>query len=386
MKEKINIYTLSKKFEEKFNKKGRRFFAPSRINLIGEHIDYNGGKVLPCSIDIGTYAVCEKNDSDMLRLFSVNMNSGIDIPLDSLDYNPSYSWGNYIGGMAKYIKESGYNVGGLDIYYWGNIPNGAGLSSSASLEMLTGKIIDNLYNNGKIPPIEIVKIGQKVENEHLGLNTGIMDQFAINMGRENTLMLIDTYTLDFEYIDFDLEDNYLVILNTNQRRSLVDSKYNERHEECQKALKILQQYIDVDNLCQIDNLEYLNKIEDETLKKRARHVITENKRVSEMIKAVKGKDFDKMGRLLYESHQSLKEDYDVTGIHLDTIVEAAKKSKYTVGARMTGAGFAGCAIAIVKKDGIEEFNKDVNDYYMEKIGIAPDIIFSNVSGGTAEIA
>lgn len=381
----VDLKSLSEKFEKRFKKKGRIFFAPSRINLIGEHIDYNGGKVMPCAIDIGTYLVASTNDENVLNLFSMNLDIAVKISLDDLSYKDENSWGNYVSGMVKYIREAGYEAKGLDILVEGNIPYGAGLSSSASLEMLIGKTINTFFNDSKIPPIDMVKFGQKVENLHLGLNSGIMDQFAINLGKENSFILIDTNSLEYEYVNIDMSGKKIVILNTNKSRSLQDSKYNERFQECKDALKIMKEYMDINNLCEIEDVKDLEYIKDEIIRRRATHVVEENLRVKEMIDAINKKDCEKMGEILNRSHKSLKENYEVTGLYLDSIVEGALESKYTLGARMTGAGFAGCAIALVEDEGIEEFQETVKKYYKEKTGLDAGIIFAGISGSPKEV-
>lgn len=382
------IDDISSYFTKKFGEDGKSFFAPSRINIIGEHIDYNGGKVLPCAIEIGTYAMAKKNELGKIRGYSLNFDKGGEIDLDNLDYNKSLGWLNYIGGMAKGIKESGYNFSGFDIVIKGNIPTGSGLSSSASLEILIGHVINKLFKL-KISGKDMSLLGMKTENDHLGLKTGIMDQFAISMGKKDSAILLDTSNLEYSYIDIDLKDNMLVILNTNKPRALVESKYNERRAETQKALSILRDYIKLENICQLSEMEnwedLLLNIEEPTIYKRARHAVEENIRVNEMVKAMKAEDFVKMGQLLNESHQSLKNFYEVTGKELDTIVEAARQVEGCFGARMTGAGFSGCAIALVKKSSLDELKEKVKKYYKEKTRLEAEIIISKIVDGPREL-
>lgn len=382
------IERIEEKFVEKFGEKGRLFFAPSRINIIGEHIDYNGGKVLPCAIEIGTFAMVKKNDGNKLRLYSINEEFGGEISLDDLDFDESLKWMNYPSGMAKIIMDSKKKLGGVDAVVYGNIPTGSGLSSSASLEMLFGEIYNVLFDLD-ISRVNMSILGMKTENQHLGLQTGIMDQFAISLGKENSAILLDTATLEYEYVDVDLGDNILVILNTKKPRALVESKYNERRAETQKGLEIIQQYDDIEDLAKLDGhpkeKELISKIEDEVIRKRVLHVVEENKRVNEMIDAMKKRDFPKMGKILDASHESLKNLYEVTGLELDSIVEGARKCPRTLGARMTGAGFSGCAIALVNKDCINEFSDIVLKYYKEKTGIDGEIIISDIAGGPREI-
>lgn len=386
--EKIILANIEKIFKEKFSKESRKFFAPSRINIIGEHVDYNGGKVLPCAIEIGTYACAEKNSSNKIRTYSVNLDSYGELDLENLSYDRGLGWLNYIGGMAKFIKEAGYDFGGFDLVIEGNIPTGSGLSSSASLEVLVGFVINKFYDLD-ISNVDLAKLGMKTENEYLGLHTGIMDQFAIAMGRKGSAILLDTNSLDYSYIDVDLKDLEILILNTKKPRSLIESKYNERRQETQKGLYILKDYVDIDNLCQLDEKpnweDLLLHIEDKTLYKRARHCVEENIRVKEMIKAMEAENFEKMGRLLNESHKSLRDFYEVTGRELDAITAGARQVDGCLGARMTGAGFAGCAIALVEKDAIADFSKKVKAYYKEATGIDAEIFSSNIGPGPREI-
>lgn len=382
------IKTIEERFIETYGEKGRLFFAPSRINIIGEHIDYNGGKVLPCAIEIGTFAMVKKNSEKKLRLYSINEEFGGEVDLDNLNFDKNLKWMNYVAGMAKVIQDTGRNVGGIDAVVYGNIPTGSGLSSSASLEMLFGEIFNVLFDLG-ISREDMSILGMKTENEHFGLQSGIMDQFAISLGKENSAILLDTSTLDYEYIDVDLGDYILVILNTNKPRELVESKYNERRSETQKGLEIIQGYVDIENLAQLDGhpqeKELISKIEDETIRKRVIHVVEENRRVTDMINAMEERNFKKMGELLNQSHESLKELYEVTGLELDSIVEGARLCPSTLGARMTGAGFSGCAIALVDKACIEDLNDIVLNYYKEKTGIDGELIISDIAGGPREI-
>ncbi|MFB0971843.1 MAG: galactokinase [Tissierellia bacterium] len=382
------INVIEEKFIEQFGEKGRIFFAPSRINIIGEHIDYNGGKVLPCAIEIGTFAMAKKNDENKLRLYSINEEFGGEVNLDNLDFDKSLKWMNYPAGMAKILMEEGKKLGGIDAVVYGNISTGSGLSSSASLEMLFGEIYNVLFDLG-VSRVDMSILGMKTENSHFGLQTGIMDQFAISLGKENSAILLDTATLDYEYVNVDLGENILVILNTKKPRELVESKYNERRAETQKGLEIIQEFADIENLAQLDGhpreQELIDKIKDEVIRRRVLHVVEENKRVNNMIKAMSDKDFEMMGKILDESHESLKNLYEVTGLELDSIVEGARKCPSTLGARMTGAGFSGCAIALVNKDSLYEFEEIVLKYYKEKTGIDGEIIISDIAGGPREI-
>lgn len=385
------IEELKKKFIEEFGeneKEIRSFFSPSRINIIGEHIDYNGGRVLPCAIEIGTYGIARKNEKNLLRLKSLNMEKSGDLNLNDFSYKEENDWMNFAIGVGKFIKEAGYEIGGLDILIYGNIPNGSGLSSSSSLELLIGQIINNFYNDDKISPVDLALIGQKTENKFIGVNTGIMDQFVIACGRKNHAILLDTATLAHDYFPFDLGKYKIVIMNTKKRRELKDSKYNERRQECEDALKILQAFNpNLKNLCDIGkkDLDILENIDNPILKKRAKHCVEENIRVLEAVEALKGGNIEKLGRLLIGSNDSLRELYEVTGPHLDSITRHANAFSHCLGARMTGAGFGGCAIAIVDGDRVDEFKEFVEKNYFADTGIKPEFISSSVGDGARRI-
>jgi galactokinase len=286
------------------------------------------------------------------------------------------------------MMDKGYKAGGMDILISGNIPNGAGLSSSASLEMLIAVIANDLFNEGKIDRVELVKISQKAENEFVGVNCGIMDQFAIGMGKKNKAIMLNCGTLEYSYADMELGDYSIVIMNTNKRRALNESKYNERRAECDEALAAIRKEKDIKNLCDLTKEEYEqleHLIEKENVKKRARHAVFENERVKETFNSLNSGNLKRVGELLVESHISLRNLYEVTGKELDTIVEESLKIDGCIGARMTGAGFGGCAIALVKNAAIDKFTKTVGENYAEKIGYAPSFYFSGVGEGTSEI-
>ncbi|MBU5436690.1 galactokinase [Tissierella sp. MSJ-40] len=365
------------------------FFSPSRVNLIGEHIDYNGGYVMPCALQLGTYGLVRKRDDGNVRLISKNFDLKIETHVNDLKYKEEHGWGNYPKGVLYYLKKAGYKVSGMDILIKGNIPNGAGLSSSASLELLIGQIVNSLFNEGKISSIELIKICQRAENEFIGVKCGIMDQFAIAMGKKDKGILLDCHTLYYEYIDMNLRDYTLVIMNTNKRRELNDSKYNKRREECEIALNIVRRYKNIENLCQLTIEEYNELelyIEDETIRNRAKHAVYENGRVLEACEVLKKGDIKELGKLLVQSHNSLKDLYEVTGVELDTIVEEAIAYEDCIGARMTGAGFGGCAIAFVKEDKVEDFINKVGQTYKNKIGYEASFYITGIGDGTRELS
>jgi galactokinase len=385
---------LIKKFEEIFpgkeGQKIRLFFSPGRINLIGEHTDYNGGHVFPCAITYGTYGVVRKREDRTIRLYSLNFEEKgvIEFTLDQLEYNPVHNWANYPKGMIRYIQEkAGALPYGMDVLVYGNIPNGAGLSSSASLEMLTGVIVNELHDLC-MERLDLVKLGKKVENEFIGVNSGIMDQFAVGMGKENCGILLDCNTLKYEYAPLSLTGYKIIIMNTNKRRELSDSKYNERRSECEAALERLQQVKKINSLGDLTEEEFeviKGHIQDDVLIKRAKHAVYENQRTLEALEALRNGDLKKFGLLMNKSHISLRDDYEVTGTELDTLVEAAWNQEGTVGARMTGAGFGGCAIAIVKEESVNPFISEVGENYQTKIGYEAAFYVASIGDGAKEI-
>lgn len=379
---------VNDKFKEIFGEQAEAtFFSPGRINLIGEHTDYNGGHVFPCAISLGTYGAARKREDNKLRFYSANFEDLgiIETSLDDLKYDKKDNWVNYAKGMIYFLKETGHDVDkGMDIFIEGNIPNGSGLSSSASLEMLIGVIAQELFNLD-IDRVDLVKLGMETENKFIGVNSGIMDQFAVGMGKQNQAILLDTNTLEYSYAPVDMGNNVIVIMNTNKRRELADSKYNERRSECETAVGELQAKLDINTLGELDAQtfdEYAYLIEDENRLKRARHAVWENQRTMQAQAALEEGDLEKFGRLVNASHVSLEHDYEVTGIELDTLAHTAWKQEGVLGARMTGAGFGGCGIAIVDKDKVEAFKENVGKVYTEKIGYAPAFYIAEIADGT----
>ena len=363
------------------------FFSPGRINLIGEHTDYNGGHVFPAAISLGTYGAARKRDDNLLRFYSANFEDKgiIEVPLEDLRFEKAHNWTNYPKGVLHFLQKAGYVIDkGMDIYVFGNIPNGSGLSSSASLELLTGIIAEKLFDL-KLERLDLVKIGKQTENEFIGVNSGIMDQFAIGMGADQRAIYLDTNTLEYELVPLDLKDNVVVIMNTNKRRELADSKYNERRAECEKAVEELKQKLSIATLGELNEWdfdEYSYLIQDENRLKRARHAVLENQRTLQAQAALQAGDLEKFGRLMNASHVSLEHDYEVTGLELDTLAHTAWEQEGVLGARMTGAGFGGCAIALVRKDAVEAFQKNVGQKYEEVVGYAPSFYIAEIAGGS----
>lgn len=383
--------TLARIFEERFGEAGiNTYFAPGRINLIGEHTDYNGGYVFPAAITLGTYAVARKREDQQVRLYSENFPEigTISFDLHALDYRKEDNWTNYPKGVLRYLKEAGYAITtGFDVAFYGNIPNGAGLSSSASIELLTGVMLEDLFDLS-LDRLDLVKIGKKVENEFIGVNSGIMDQFAIGMGRKDHALLLDTNTLNYEVVPAAFGEYVIAIMNTNKRRELADSKYNERRAECEEALARLQTKLAIDSLGALDEATFFantDLIGDDTLIKRAKHAVTENQRTLKAKAALTAGDLVTFGQLLNDSHTSLRDDYEVTGVELDTLAAAAQAHPAVLGARMTGAGFGGCGIALVKASQWDDFKAHVLTAYADKIGYAADIYQASIDDGARKL-
>lgn len=382
---------LYNKFKNLFGYEAEsKFFAPGRVNLIGEHTDYNGGHVFPCAIHRGTYALVKKRDDKKFRMYSENFeNFGIiEFLLDNLVNEKKHKWVNYPKGVVKMFIEAGYKIdSGFDVLFYGNIPNGSGLSSSASIEIVTSIILKDLYNLD-IDMVEMVKLSQKAENQFIGVNSGIMDQFAVGMGKKDNAILLDCNTLKYSYAPVILKDEVLVIGNTNKKRGLADSKYNERRAECEEALKDLQKELDIQSLGEL-SVEEFNKseklIKNEINRKRAKHAVCENQRTIKAQKELMEGNLEEFGRLMNESHVSLRDDYEVTGIELDTMVEIAWNQEGVIGSRMTGAGFGGCTISIVKKNAVDKFIANVGKEYKERVGLNADFYVVNISDGAKKL-
>ncbi|ROV56775.1 galactokinase [Neisseria chenwenguii] len=384
----MNVHDIRRQFAAVFNEEAdAAFFSPGRINLIGEHTDYNGGHVFPCAITLGTYGAARKRADGMLRFYSADFADAgvIEVPLTDLRFDKAHSWTNYPKGVIKFLREAGCRIDtGMDMWVCGNLPNGAGLSSSASLEMLTGIIAEKLFGLD-VSRLDLVKTGMKTENEFIGVKSGIMDQFAIGMGKKGHALLLDTGTLEYSTVPLDLQDNVIVIMNTNKRRELADSKYNERRGECEAAVAELNTLLNIKTLGELDRQtfdEYGYLIRDGARLKRARHAVWENCRTTEAEAALQNGDLAKFGRLMNASHVSLEHDYEVTGRELDTLVHAAWAQPGVAGARMTGAGFGGCAIAIVAKAEVGAFQENVGRIYTEAVGYAPSFYIAEVSDGS----
>lgn len=367
------------------------FFSPGRVNMIGEHVDYNGGHVFPCALTLGTYAIARVRSDRKINLYSVNFkDTGIkELSLDHLVYDKNHAWANYPLGMVWALKEKGYEIAyGMDIIISGNIPAGSGLSSSASLEVLIGIIVKELFGFTRLKMEELAVIGQFCENKFVGMNCGIMDQFAAAMGKKDHAILLNTNDLSYEYAPLILSGEKIIITNSKVKHSLVDSKYNERRQECMDALKLLQQKKDISDLCSLD-VKAFQEIEavltDEILLKRARHAVTENARTLEAVEALKRNDILHFGELMNESHISLKDDYEVSCKEIDLLTDIAWKIEGVIGSRMTGGGFGGCTVSIVKNDSIDEFMDTIRSSYQAKTGLEPEFYIAEISQGACRL-
>lgn len=383
---------IKEAFQETFGAADtQKYFSPGRVNLIGEHTDYNGGNVFPCAISLGTYALVAPRKDNKTRIYSMNMadKGVIEFPMNGLKYDTAYDWANYVAGTVAMLEQVGHKAThGFDIVIYGTLPAGAGLSSSASLEVLTAVILNENFNFG-LDMVEMVKLSQKAENEFVGMNCGIMDQFAVGMGKKDCAILLDCNTLKYRYSPVKLDDCSIVITNTNKPHSLVTSAYNERRAQCDHALKEIQAVKpELKAWGELSNEEFdklAQHITSPVERLRARHAVRENQRTLEAVAALENNDLEKFGQLMHDSHVSLRDDYDVTGIELDTLAELAWSVEGCIGSRMTGAGFGGSTVSIVKNSAIEKFKAVLEEGYTKKIGYAPSFYVADISQGTSLI-
>ncbi len=379
-------------FREKFGAaQTHAYFSPGRVNLIGEHTDYNGGHVFPCAISLGTYALVAPRTDGISRLYSMNVpeQGVVQFPMHGAVKSDAYGWANYPIGVVRVMEDAGHRAAhGFDIVLYGTLPNGAGLSSSASIEVLMAVILNDELNLG-IDMVELVKFSQKAENEFVGMNCGIMDQFAVGMGKKDCAILLDCNTLSYRYSKLALDGCSIVITNTNKTHSLVTSAYNERRAQCESALKALQKAKPIKALGELTNAEFdaiASAIPDPVERRRARHAVYENNRTLEAVKALEANDVKRFGELMNASHVSLRDDYEVTGLELDTLAELAWQQDGVLGSRMTGGGFAGCTVSIVRDAAIPAFEKNVGDAYTAKIGYVPSFYVANIADGARRLS
>ena len=379
---------LVEKFQELFGAEGdiRTYFAPGRVNLIGEHTDYNGGHVFPCALTLGTYGIARKREDNKLRFYSVNFErlGVIESSLEDLKPYKAAEWTNYPKGVMWAFEERGYKLpNGLDILLYGSIPNGSGLSSSASLEVLTGVILKDMFGFD-VSMTDIALIGQFSENNFNGCNCGIMDQFASAMGKKDNAIFLDTNTLQYEYAPVVLEDAKIVIINSKVKHSLVDSAYNDRRNECETALKELQEVVAVQTLGDLTEEafeKHKDAIKSEIRQKRARHAVYENQRTICAVEALKENRIEEFGKLMNESHRSLRDDYEVSCKEIDILVDLAWETEGVIGSRITGGGFGGCTVSIVKNDAVDGFIKNIGEQYLAKVGHEAEFYVVDIGDG-----
>ncbi len=362
--------------------------APGRVNLIGEHTDYNDGFVLPMAIDAKIVLMGAKRQDTTVNLYSMDYQALDSFTMDNIEHTQENSWSNYIRGVCSMYIEAGYSLSGMDVVLQGNVPQGAGLSSSAALEIGTALLLKEL-NQLEVPAVEMVKLAQKAENEFVGVNCGIMDQFISMLGEQDNCLLIDCRSLDYQLVPvpFSSANSSVVVVDSGVKRGLVDSEYNLRRSQCEQAVYELKKELPkITSLRDvgIDSLDFINQL-PEDLAKRARHVVTENNRVIESVKALKNGELEKFGTLMYQSHASLRDDYEVSCKELDLLVELAQKIPGTIGSRMTGAGFGGCTVSIVKNEHLDLFKEKVSREYQEQTGIEPRIFVFNASKGAHKV-
>ncbi len=384
---------LLQKFKELYGEDGelRTYFAPGRVNLIGEHTDYNGGHVFPCALTLGTYAVVRSREDRVLRFYSMNFDSFgiVETSLDELVPDKAAAWTNYPKGVIWAFENRGMKLDhGFDIAIYGDIPNGSGLSSSASLEVLTGVILKDIYGFAEASMIDIALIGQDAENNFNGCNCGIMDQFASAMGKKDHAIFLDTNDLHYEYAPVKLPDARIVITNSKVKHSLVDSAYNDRRNECETALKELQAVTDIKSLGELTEEqfeEYKDAIKDPVRQKRAHHAVYENQRTIRAVEALEKNDIALFGQLMNASHISLRDDYEVSCEEIDILVELAWKTEGVIGSRITGGGFGGCTVSIVKNDAVDTFIQEIGKAYLDKVGHEAEFYVVDIGDGARRL-
>jgi galactokinase len=382
----MDTKNFTEKYYEKYgnrNDKPVLFFSPGRVNLIGEHTDYNGGFVFPCALNYGTYLLIRKIKGNTLKFSTINFDEDAETEIKGPFVNTSRKWINYPLGVINEFLKKGVVLSGLEFLYYGDVPNGAGLSSSASIEMVTAVALNDFFKAG-FDTLELVKMSQKAENEFVGMNCGIMDQFAVGFGKKDHAIFLNCDTLSFENVPIVLNGFSLIITNTNKRRGLTDSKYNERRGECDKAVELLQAYKPIRNLSELkaDEIHILEKyIKDPVVRKRAKHVISENGRVVEAVKVLKDNNIIRFGELMNLSHDSLKDDYEVTGNELDALVYEGRKLPGVIGTRMTGAGFGGCTVSIVRKADAAKFMTELSEAYKKRTGLVAEFYQPEIGDG-----
>lgn len=387
-----DINRLKERFRELFGgEQTRIFYSPGRVNLLGEHTDYNGGYVLPVALNVGTTVCIGTREDNRICLSATDLDEVVCADIDNLTSYRRIKWGNYQLGVAYELLKAGYKVGGCNMLFDDTVPHGAGLSSSAAIECATGIALIKVFNPDRdLDRVELALLAQRAENQFVGVNCGIMDQFASVMGKRDNAIFLNCKTLEYQYVPLNLGDYVLVITNTNKKRSLADSKYNERRSECERGLEMLKKELpDITCLGDItvDMYEAVKGVIDDTIiEKRVRHVIYEDDRVLKVIEVLNKNNLEEFGKLMIASHESLRDLYEVTGKELDTLFEEALKVDGVLGTRMTGAGFGGCTVSIVHKSAVEDFRRLVGKNYTEKTGLVPDFYVMETDDGSREIS
>ena len=387
----MNTHPLHQPFIERFSKSDnaiRVFYAPGRVNLIGDHTDYCGGLVFPCAIDRGTSMLIRRRDDSNVKLASMNFELMASLTPDELGQKYGDNWINYVLGVVHEFRKRGIETTGFECLFSGDIPNGGGLSSSASLEVVTALALNELFD-ANFSDVELVKMALAAENDFVGVNCGIMDQYAIAMANKDHAMMLDCNTLECEQVPLTLDGYRIVIVNSNQRRDLVDSKYNERFQECQTATRNIQKKLDIKQLAEVSPAQLADNMDifsSEEVKKRAKHVISEHNRVRAAVEALNANDLDTFGKLMIESHQSMSEDFEASTPIIDKLVEISLDSPGVIGARMTGGGFGGCTVNLVEESHVDNFISSVGERYREACGLTADFYPTNSDNGMREIA
>ncbi|HIZ23290.1 MAG TPA: galactokinase [Candidatus Blautia faecigallinarum] len=384
---------LMKKFAEIYGGEGdiRSYFAPGRVNLIGEHTDYNGGHVFPCALTLGTYGLARKREDNKLRFYSVNFSrlGVIESSLEELVPSEKAGWTNYPKGVMWTFEKRGYKLpSGVDFLIYGNIPNGSGLSSSASLEVLTGVMLKDLFGFEDLTMQDLALIGQYSENNFNGMNCGIMDQFASAMGKKDCAIFLDTSTLEFEYAPVKLPDAKIVITNSKVKHSLVESSYNDRRNECETALADLKKVVEIQALGELTEEafeKYKEAIQDPVCRRRAKHAVYENQRAIKAVQALKADNIEEFGRLMNASHVSLRDDYEVSCQEIDILVDLAWNHPGVIGSRITGGGFGGCTVSIVKNEEVEDFVQSIGREYKAKVGHEAEFYVVEIGDGARKL-
>lgn len=383
----MDTSVLEQRFQEIYGRKAEHlYFAPGRVNLIGEHIDYNGGRVFPCALSFGTYLLVARREDAKSGFASMNLPYQGVLDKDVFTDKPS-EWVKYPLGVMKEFADRGIDPWGLDILYFGDIPNGAGLSSSASMEVVTAYMLNDLLDT-RLDTVELVKMSQHAENDFVGMNCGIMDQFAVGMGKKEHAIALDCATLDYDLIPLNINGYKLVITNSNKNHDLVTSQYNERRSECEQALAAINRQAKVNNLCDLRPEEFeklASLMPNETVYRRARHAVTENERVNEAIEVLQKGDLVRFGQLMNDSHRSLKDDYEVTGIEMDTLAEEGQRLPGVLGSRITGGGFGGCTVSLVGEDNVQGFVEKLAAIYHDKIGLNAEFYVADIGDGVRKI-